>query len=225
MEKIVNLLKQLGGSDELAKAVVKELTAWHESEKKALHEDYERKLEKAKAVNKYKADLARNVEIFLEAKVNTVNKEAQKQAAIGESEAARTLKDVKSLLEGVKIGLPDNIQVADENKKLRVKVGQVQEHNAKIEQSLRRSNMIAKNLLERVKQMEAGQASQTVAESKDKPQSLESLRIKAEQPKTTRPAIVETLPKKKDGEQVEADPEIAAIAESLDGSPALVITE
>jgi hypothetical protein len=240
MDKIIGLLKQLGASDQLSKSVVSELNAWRAAEEKALNENYERKLVKAKqacleAVESYKADIAKRIEIFLEARVNTINREAQKQAAVGESEAARTLRGVKSLIEGVKIDLPEGNQVAvEETKKLRVMVGQLQEKLEASEQSKRHANIIARKLLERNKLLEAKGGAvtedKTVTESTEakKTERLEDLRAKSENPKTTRPAAVETIAKpsvKSTVSQQAGDQDVMAIAEGLDGSPALVITE
>jgi hypothetical protein len=241
MDKIIGLLKQLGASEQLSKSVVGELDAWRVAEEKALNTSYEQKLGKAKqacleAVESYKADLAKRVEIFLEARVNTINREAQKQAAVGESEAVRTLKGVKSLIEGVKIDLPEGNQVAvEETKKLRVMVGQLQEKIVATEQSNRRANLIARKLLERNKVLEAkgnGTVTEdkTVTESTEakKPERLEDLRVKSDDPKTTRPAAVETVAKagaKPTASKHAGDQDVMAIAEGLDGTPALVITE
>jgi uncharacterized protein (TIGR02449 family) len=232
MQKILDILKKMGASKELQDGLMESLETWKQAQLDGMEQAFKKKLDRAKQVcleetERYKGELSKRVEIFLEARVNTINREAQKQAAIGESEAAKTLRGVKGLLEGVDIDMPDN-QIAEENKKLRIKVGQLQEERSGQVKKNQHANQICRKLIERVKVLESkAPAAEVVSESKKKGR-LEDLRSKGAKPKTTRRAITESVAKpapKQEGEQQSGHPDVMAIAEGLDGSPASVIVE
>ena len=231
MNKILDLIKQLGGSKELGEQITMNLGAWKNAQHKVLDEEFEKRLDKAKKAcieetERYKQELAKRVGIFLEARANTITREAQKHAAIGEAKAVRTLKGIASLVEGVEIDTPDH-QVADEYKKLRIKVGQLQEQNGKLDLKNKHANQICRQLIDRQRVLESKTSGKEVVTEgkKEKTLKLEGLRVEGSKPKTTRKPIVETIAKGKERETRNGDSDVMAIAESLDGSPALVITE
>jgi len=237
MDKIAELLKQLGVSDEGIKQIIESLDSFQVSTEKKYEDQFQNRLEKAKQVcleevENYKIELRRKVEIFFESRTNAVNREAQRQAAIGESGANKTLRELKSLLDGVPLeGVSGATQaLADQNQKLRQKVASMQEGLAASEKSRERLHGIASKSLQRIKVLES-QTPRTVAtvatESKE-PQrgpKLETLRQKVEQPKTSRPVLVESVAKQSPEQSVSspgADPVISKIAASIEAASAFV---
>lgn len=234
MEKLLDILKQMknGVSTEFMEAFAKELDGWknatENSVKKTVQEDYEKKLVRAKEVclaetNKFKTELARRVEVFLEARVGTINREAQKQSAIGESEAAKTLRGVKSLIEGVAIDMPDT-QVVEENKKLRAKIGQMQEEKHQLEEKNKHANIIARKLIDRQRVLES-KLGTTVVEHKETPApktDLKSMKEEGARPQTTRAVAPESVAKETK-KSAPGNSDVMAIAEGLDGTPATMV--
>ena len=243
MDKIAELLKQLGVSSEGIKQIIESLDAFQASVEGKYENQFQTRLEKAKQVcleevENYKIELRRKVEIFFESRTSTVNREAQRQAAIGESGANKTLRELKSLLDGVPLeGVSGATQaLADQNQKLRQKVGSMQESLAASEKSRERLHGIASKSLQRIKVLESQtpKAAVVATESKwskwskgskesKKPQ-LESLRQKVEQPKTSRPALIESVAKQSQQSVSSpgADPVISKIADSIETAPAYV---
>lgn len=236
MDKIRDLLKQLGASDDLSKALLSELHNYRQRVKKDLNEEFKSRLTKAKQIcleefENEKRNLSRKVEVFLEARVNTIDREAQRHAAIGESEASKTLKDLKSLLEGVPIdGSSKDIQAAkEETKRLRVRLNQVMEEKDAIKEQAVRSNEIAMKALERNKILETktsgGKPRNTVSEGKaqgaKKTTRLESLRKTSDKPRTMRKVLTESqvaAAPSKPAQQGNSD--VMHIASELDSAPA-----
>lgn len=108
MNKLVELLKQIGGSDELVKQISEEVDRFL----KSVYEDYDakfnEKLLKAKQIcseelDKEKAALARKVAVYLESKSETMQNAHNRQKAIEEAEAKSLLKRAKALLEGIQL--------------------------------------------------------------------------------------------------------------------------
>jgi hypothetical protein len=198
-------------------------------------EEFKQKVTKAKEVcleelKKEKSGLAKKVEIFLEARTNTINKEALKQAAIGESKASKTLRDMKSLVEGVEIGGEKGTQVTSgEVKKLRVMVHQLQEDLSRQKAKAQRANEIALKVLERNKILESATAkpSKTVAESAAKTttgKQLNEIKEHGVKPQTSRPATSETIakqPEKTAAAPQGGEADIMAIANEI-GEPAFI---
>lgn len=233
MDKIKDLLKQLGASEELSKAIISEMLAFKEREKKALEEAFKKRLEKAKSIclEEYeaeKAKLARKIEVFLEARVNQIDREAQRQAAIGESESAKTLRDVKCLLEGVPVdGSAKEIQAAkEENNRLRVRLNQALQECDSLKEEAGRANSIAMKALERNRILEGGERKKPETpvsedtQKKKKPANLESLRAASAEPKTTRKVLTESqVPAQKQDTQ-QGDADVMHIASQVDETPA-----
>ena len=236
MDKIAELLKQLGVSDVGVKQIIESLDAFQASTEKKYEDQFQNRLEKAKQVcleevENYKTELRRKVEIFFESRTNVVNREAQRQAAIGESGANKTLRELKALLDGVPLeGVSGATQaLADQNQKLRQKVASVTETLTASEKSRERLHGIATKSLQRIKVLEtlAPRATSMATESKGKPEQrsptpkLESLRAKVEQPKTPRPTLVESVARQAPALLAQgADPVITKIAASIEAAPA-----
>ena len=239
-DEIKSLLAEMGAKEGL---VTKLLTVMENYQKHVeetvrteLTEDFKQKISKAKEVcleelKKEKSTLAKKVEIFLEARTNTIDKEARKQAAIGESIAFKTLRDMKSLVEGVEIGGEKGTQVTSgEVKKLRVMVHQLQEESARNKAKAQRANEIALKVLERNKILESTTIAKpkpvTVTEAKDTKttgKQLNEMKEQSAEPKTSRPATSETIAKQPEKKvtQPDGEPEIMAIANEI-GEPAFI---
>lgn len=108
MEKIIEMLKGLGASEDLAKAFTEELQSFTTSVKSKLEEDYQKKLGRAQKicveeVQKEKRELARKLKTFLESKAAAFESAAARQRAIEESQSAALLKKAKAVLENVEL--------------------------------------------------------------------------------------------------------------------------
>jgi len=113
MDKLKNYLKELGGSDELISAISEELNRFGTDLKSQYERDFENKLSKVKtvckeAVQKEKAVLARKVSVFLESKLEVIERAAEKQRLQEETEATAKLKGLRALLEGVQLDAGGN---------------------------------------------------------------------------------------------------------------------
>ncbi len=235
MDKIKDLLKQLGISEEGIKGVLESLEEFRKTVESSAERKLTERLDAAKKVcieevDKEKAELRRKIEIFLEARVNTVTREAQKQAAIGESDSSKTLRELKALFEGVKLdGIPEDYQaVVAENKKLRAKLLESQEEVSHVAEKANRATTIAMNAIKHAKAMESKlKPAAPVTESKEKtePAKLEDLRTDSQTPKTTRKTLVESQQSSKtqgSNGLTSDDPTINEIAGKLDGTPAFI---
>ncbi|MEM3000599.1 MAG: hypothetical protein QXU32_00765 [Nitrososphaerales archaeon] len=132
MEKLKELLKGIGASEELTNAFCEELERYTNALKEKFEKEYWQKIERAKAVcieevNKEKAALARRVKTFLESKAAAMEQAAANKRAIEESESAARLKKVKALLEGISI---DDSGVTSQ------KLQDEQKKNARLEKAL-----------------------------------------------------------------------------------------
>jgi len=116
MDKLKGLLQQLGGSGELVSAITEEIANYAESVKAKYDKQFHDRIMKARhvcleEVQKEKATLARKVSIFLESKLEAMNKATEKHRLQEDTEAKNQLKRMKALLEGV--SFDDNGQSRD----------------------------------------------------------------------------------------------------------------
>jgi hypothetical protein len=108
MDKLKELLKGIGASEELTSAICEELERYSASLKANYDAEYKAKVDRAKKVcieevNKEKAALARKLKTFLESKAAAIDQAAARQRGIEESQSAVTLKKAKAVLEGVEL--------------------------------------------------------------------------------------------------------------------------
>lgn len=108
MEKLKELLKGMGASEELTKAFCEEMDSYSKTLKTKFEQEYANKIARAKQVcveevNKEKAAMARRVKTFMESKVTAMEQACANRRAIEESESAAKLKKAKAILEGVEI--------------------------------------------------------------------------------------------------------------------------
>jgi hypothetical protein len=226
MQKIIDLLKKLTASPEL----VKEITEGLGTYKTELKAQYDAELKDRataarnvciEAVEKEKKEMARKVEIFLESRLNTITREAQKQAAIGETRANKTLRELHALLEGVKIdgNAEDHQAAVAERNKLRVFNKRLSEALEKANLKATRANTIAMRLLKRQQlESKSPKTPMVVAEATIKPvaaKTLQSLKKPKTTPQTTQ-IIAEATAKPKSVLTEAADPEVQKIAEQVD---------
>lgn len=244
MNKLVDLLKQLGASPELIGQITESMEQYKTEVKQTLEEDFKQRVLSAKkvcaeALDNEKRELARKVEVFLEARTATINREAQRQAAIGEADATKMLRGVKSLVEGIEISDKGSGQAAiaesEELKALRIQNRQLREVYEKTALKAKRANEIALKALERNRLLEEKftqkpamvqklMAKQTVTESKTPAQktNLGVLRRAGVRPSTTRQVMTETVKRTAPTGTIAGDPGIQAIASQLDGDPAFI---
>jgi hypothetical protein len=233
MDKIKDLLKQLGGSQELIEEITKELAAFKAQCLAEADATLQARLAKAKQVCMEevvveKANLQRKVEIFLEARINSIDREAEKQAAIGESEAVKTLRGIQSLIEGVDNDSTPEAQAAvAEVKKLRVLVTKLNEDKAQLAETAKRANQIAMKALQRNKMLESKDLPRKPQGQEPapagKPANLGAVRTESSEPKTTRKVLVESQVKAPEtGKPAQADGEVAAIAAGIESMPAFM---
>lgn len=146
MEKIKALLEQLGGSKELATTIVKTLEEWKNKSATEIKEEYQKRLEKAKAlcleeVESYKRDLARKVQIFFETRSEKIEQQIAKQVAIKDAAAEAKLQSIAALLEGVEVnGKGDTAEV-------KAAQGQVQQLTEQLHAEQENSKMLAEKAI------------------------------------------------------------------------------
>ena len=230
MEKIAELLKQLGGTPELVGEITKQLSEYKGrvmAEAKATLEERKAQAKQIcmEAVAEEKAVLQRKVEIFLEACIDRIEREATKQAAIGESEAVKTLRGIKALFEGVTndASTEDQAATATEVKKLRVLCSQLKESNERLSQQATRANQIAMKALQRNKVLETktNLKEDVQPEVEEDETDLSTLQVESAQPKTTRKVLVESQTKTETA-VANSDTDVMAIANGIESAPAFM---
>lgn len=117
MDKIRDMLKGIGASNEAAAAICEALDQYKQQVHVQLQEGYNAKLVEAKGVlvekfDEHKAKLARRMQVFLESKARQVEEAARRQLVNEEGEAVNKLRRVKALLEDVNIDTGASKQVA-----------------------------------------------------------------------------------------------------------------
>jgi hypothetical protein len=231
MDKIKELLAQMGASEEVVAQICEAFDSWKEAQGKQLDEEFKARLAKAKEVcmeevSTHKRDISRRVEIFLEAQIASIERSGKERMAIEESEAVNTLKRTKAMLEGIKIDSDgsDLQAVQDENDKLRQSIVKISEEKDQVSVKFQRASKVAENALARNKTLEeqlatASEKKPPVTESKGT--KLDGERKESAKPKTTRRTLTES---QKAGKQevaaaAEGDDDIGVIAEAIDDIP------
>lgn len=230
MDKIKELLSQMGASEEVIAQICEAFDSWKEAQSKQLNEEFQARLKKAKEVCMeevagHKRDISRRVEIFLESQLASIERSGRERMAIEESEAVNTLKRTKAMLEGIQIDSDgsDLQAVQDENDKLRQSIVKISEERDQVNVKFQRANQVAQNALARNKTLETqlAESSQKTPVTEDKGTKLDGQRKETAKPKTTRRTLTES---QKTGKQTitsatEPEDEIAVIAEGIDDIP------
>ena len=210
MDKIRDLLKQIGASEELASQLCEELERHDKQIQEKYEGVYQTKLGEAKKicveeVDKYKVDLARKVRVFLEGKSSQVENRLDQLRAIEEGEAKAVLRKVREITE--------DIEVADdaELKALKERIGKLQTVNTQLTEdkqkaitAANRANKIALEIIERKTATTVSEGTEEKKESKEKKEEVVSEEVKAkakkvqtEEKATKKKTLKEDVKKKK----------------------------
>lgn len=162
MQKIKDMLKQIGASDEAADAIVETMVDYQRTVKEGYAKEFRGRLERAKEVmlekfDAYKASLARKVGVFLESKARSIEEASQRQLQNEDTEATNTLKRARALLEGVDIESGDSRELQASkrtNERLLSQMQALKEERGLILQKANRANEIATQSLRRNRLLE-----------------------------------------------------------------------
>jgi hypothetical protein len=170
MDKIRELLKKIGASEELATQIMEELDRYTTSSREKLETEYQVRIQKAKKVcleevAKEKARIAHKVEVFLESKAASIERAAARQRAIEESAAVAALRKVKGAL-GVENGNSEELQ-ALQRKLARIaeQANALKEERDHAVEKANQANKIASRVVRRARLLEA-KAPETKPEAK-----------------------------------------------------------
>jgi len=212
MQKIREIVKQIGGSEELADQLIEAVQEHVETQRTAIAEEYKTKIQKAKQVcleevASEKARIARKVEVFIESKVASIERSAGKTRAVEESAAVAQLRQVQKVL-----GVGGEGGNSAELEALNRKLARIAEQTASIKEErdvavrkANQANMIAARTLRRlrtfeeqaakpgtvVKEDEAETTETTTAvepavtTTETKPEEIAAVRVESEEPVTT----------------------------------------
>jgi hypothetical protein len=194
MDKIRELLLKCGVSEEAARQICESLDAHATTLRKQLDEEFQTRLVQAKKVcveetEAYKAELARRLQIFLEAKGAAIEEQLGRQVAQRETAAQAKLERVKALVEGIEIdGQPCSELKAELDQLKRLTAALVEERDLAVGKA-QRVQAIAERVLKRNRQLEGA-----VAEGAPirKPQRLDTERMGGQR-RTTQPTLVESV--------------------------------
>jgi hypothetical protein len=214
MQKIREIVKQIGGSEELADQLIEAVQEHVETQRTAIAEEYKTKIQKAKQVcleevASEKARIARKVEVFIESKVASIERSAGKTRAVEESAAVAQLRQVQKVL-----GVGGEGGNSAELEALNRKLARIAEQTASIKEErdvavrkANQANMIAARTLRRLRTFEeqaakpgtvvkedeaATETTETttavepaVTTTETKPEEIAAVRVESEEPVTT----------------------------------------
>lgn len=161
MDKIKELLKKIGASDELAAQLMEQLDKYAATIREQYEKKYQERITQAKKicveeVTREKAAIARRVEIFLESKVAAIERTAARQRAIEESAAVATLRKLKGVIGAAGEGNSEELQA------LQRKLARISEQTVTLKeerdhavQKANRANSIATRVLRRNRILES----------------------------------------------------------------------
>lgn len=157
MDTIKQLFEKAGLSPETSKSLCESMQNFMENTKAKYEQEYKDRTERAKQVcleeyETYKNDLARRVQLFLEAKTNTIENTLAKQIIMREGKSSRALSEIKAILEGVPAAGNNNELIAklkkaiNESKQLKTTLAQkdktIQRHKELCETVTRRNRQL-----------------------------------------------------------------------------------
>jgi len=164
MDKLKDLFKKIGASDELVEAVVKELDDYRKTVSEELQAEFKTRLDKARKLcleetESYKRQLAKKLAIFVESKQAQIARAVEKQLAVEGSQAVDKLSQVKAVLEGIepaKIGeVPaDLAKISEELDSLRKTNTKLAEEREAAIRKAQRANEIASKVLKQNRVLE-----------------------------------------------------------------------
>ena len=235
LDKINELLKAMGISEEACTEFTAVCEDWHTSEKTRLQEEYTARLAKAKEVcveevESHKAALSRGVKTFLENNNKIIRKASEKNAAIAESEAIDKLSKINAMLNDIDVDGAVNAQALQvegkKNAELTEKVatlteslGREKAKAAKMgelaEKSVARQRGLEVNLTENKKLLSEAHRSLTGTKSRKSTAAAISEAKVAPAKSTSTKKVVSESDKSKE-ESTNSGSEMDIIAESID---------
>lgn len=199
MDKLKELFKQLGGSEDLVNALSEELVRYGEELKEQHNRDFEKRVNAAKKicleeVQKEKAALARKVSIFLESKLEAIEKASDKQRLQEDTEATNKLKHMRALLEGISIednGQSRKLQEAEKRLTRMTKAfNTLKEERDKAVRKANDANSIALKTLQRNRLLESKiKAANTLNESAPAPKKKNDAKKSSGGRKKSKPIV------------------------------------
>lgn len=197
MEKIKALLESCGLSPEVSQRVCDAIGEYRDTIKESLEADYATKIDRAKQLcleetMAHKAELARRVQIYLEAKNNLIESTIRRQMAVRDTEAVAALGRVQNVLSGVDSNLTEK-GLREEVAKLRTKAAKVITERDQAKATAQRLSAIADRAIKRNKVLEEtrNRPQRPITESQRRPVAkLDQLRSGGK-PITTRRTAIE----------------------------------
>lgn len=169
MNKLTDLLKQMGATPELVSEFTSSLDRHEKELRSSIRSEFEKAytVKEARAkeicvehVEKEKVRLSRRVQVFLESKQREIEEAAQRQRSIEESEATQVIRRVKALLEGnnpnaVGGDIRDLQTSREVNARLEKVLASIKEERDAAIRSAARARKIAEDVLDSNKKLEA----------------------------------------------------------------------
>lgn len=157
MDKIRALLEKCGVKAELCQQICEAIDNYANALKQKNSEEFAAKVEAAKKVcieevETSKAELARRLQIFCEAKVAFVEQLLTKHATAKNTEAVETLEHVKGLLEGIQVA--DETGLRKQIEQLQQKLTTATEERNKAVEKANRQTKLAESVLKRNRTIE-----------------------------------------------------------------------
>jgi len=164
MDKIKELLGQIGASKELADQLCEHLERYSNALKEKYDGELQEKIAKAKQicieeVQKEKVNLARKVGTFLESKAASIEQAMTRQRVVEESEASSLLKKTKALLEGIElegeVSSRELLALSKKAGRLEKAIGTLKEERNRAIGKANKANEVAVKMLKRNQLFEA----------------------------------------------------------------------
>jgi hypothetical protein len=169
MDKIKQLLQKCGLSAEVSAELCEAIDNHANMLKEQSDNEFQARLAKAKKVcfeevEAHKAELARRLQIFLEAKNSTIEELVMRQSANKETEAVAKLEKIYALLEGIELDGQSNSELKTEIDKFRRLAERLVEERDRAVSKAKRCIQISERVLKRNRALE-----RTLTESRGTP--------------------------------------------------------
>jgi len=164
MDKIKELLGQIGASKELADQLCEHLERYSNALKEKYEGELQEKIGKIKQVcieevQREKVNLARKVGVFLESKATSIEQAMTRQRVVEESEASSLLKKTKALLEGInlegEVSSRELLALQKKAERLEKAIGTLKEERNRAIGKANKANEVAVKMLKRNQIFEA----------------------------------------------------------------------
>ena len=159
MEKIKQLLQKCGLSAEVSAELCEAIDSHANTLKEQSDIEFQTRLAKAKKVcfeevEAHKAELARRLQIFLEAKNSAIEEHVMRQSANKDTAAAAKLEKIYALLEGVELNGQSNSELKTEINKFRQLAERLVEDRDRAVAKAKRCIQISERVLKRNRVLE-----------------------------------------------------------------------